>query len=58
MTPADIAAALSLERFAVRNALTRLQKRRLVRVAGMVARRSPHWGGDRPAGIWEAAPTE
>ncbi len=58
MTAADIADALGLDRLPVRQALGRLRERGLVRLAGMVARRSPHWGGDRPAGIWEAVPSE
>ena len=58
MAAADMAEALGLDRLPVRNALSRLRQRGLVCLAGMVARHSPHWGDDRPAGMWEAVPTE
>ena len=58
MTPADIAKALSLDRFPVHNALHRLWKRGLVRVAGMVDERGPQWGGGGRPSIWEAVPAD
>ncbi len=57
MTPADIAEALGVDRLPVRHTLSRLRKRRLVRVAGVVGRPTQRWGGS-PPGIWEAVPTD
>ena len=56
MTAADIAEALGLDHYPVRQALSRLRERGLVRVAGM-AGHAPRWGGGPPS-IWEAIPAD
>ena len=58
ITAADIAVALGLDRFPVRRALSRLQKRGLVRTAGPAPRLAPHWGGRSSLSIWEAVPAD